>query len=138
MLCWACERLIADRGGICDLCRQEAAKESGSSWLRLDLPKLAGVMIALLSLAAGLLTPAVVSPRSLPFRPHTALLFRRAIPVSYVTSMVEQQIKRKVYPYSIVPGGAENVRQAKVSMSDPAIKDHYAGIDLTQLKQVKL
>jgi hypothetical protein len=106
--------------------------------INLDLPKVAGVLVALLSLAAGLLTPPVVSPQSLPLRPHTALLFRRPTPVSYVTSMVEQQVKRKVYPYSIVPGGAENVRQAKLSMSDPAIKGHYTGIDLAQLKQVKL
>ena len=52
--------------------------------------------------------------------------------------MVLEQVKRKVYPYSIVPGGAENVRQAKVAMADPAIRAHYAGVDLAQLKEVKL
>jgi hypothetical protein len=52
--------------------------------------------------------------------------------------MVVEQVKRKVYPYSIVPGGAENVHQAKVAMTDPAIKAHYAGVDLAQLKEVKL
>lgn len=52
--------------------------------------------------------------------------------------MVEQQVKRKVYPYSIVPGGAENVIQAKRFMADPAIKVHYANMDLTQLKQERL
>jgi hypothetical protein len=138
ILCWVCERLLADRGGICHLCRQEAQKDPEVPRFHLDLPKFAGVLLALVSLAAGLLAPAVVSPRSLPFRSHTALLFHRATPVAYVTTMVEQQVKRKVYPYSIVPGGAEDVRQAKLSMSDPAIKGHYAGIDLAHLKQVKL
>ncbi|MGA2879510.1 MAG: hypothetical protein ABSG13_11205 [Bryobacteraceae bacterium] len=47
-------------------------------------------------------------------------------------------MKRKVYPYSLVPGGAENVHQAKVAMADPALKAQYADIDLAQLKQVKL
>jgi hypothetical protein len=52
--------------------------------------------------------------------------------------MVVEEVKRKVYPYSIVPGGAQDLHQAKVAMADPAIKAHYAGIDLVQLKQVKL
>jgi hypothetical protein len=52
--------------------------------------------------------------------------------------MVVNQLKRKVYPYSIVPGGAEDLRQAKQSMTAPGIKEHYANVDLAQLKQVKL
>ena len=52
--------------------------------------------------------------------------------------MVVEQVKRKVYPYSIVPGGAEDLFAAKRAMSDPAIKAHYASVDLSQLKQVKL
>ena len=52
--------------------------------------------------------------------------------------MLVEQVKRKVYPYSIVPGGAETVHEAKVAMSDPAIQAHYAGVDLGKLKQVRL
>jgi hypothetical protein len=52
--------------------------------------------------------------------------------------MEVEEVNLKVYPYSIVPGGAENLRHAKLAMTDPAIKDHYAGIDLAHLKQVKL
>ena len=52
--------------------------------------------------------------------------------------MVVQEVKRKVYPYSIVPGGAEDLAQAKRFMSDPAVKANYADIDFAQLKQVKL
>jgi len=84
------------------------------------------------------LTPAVVSPPRLPWR-RPALESRfDTSPVAYRTTMVLEQVKRKVYPYSIVPGGAENVRQAKVAMADPAIRAHYAGVDLAQLKEVKL
>lgn len=52
--------------------------------------------------------------------------------------MVERQITRKVYPYSIVPGGAEDVRAAKRAMQDPAISSHYASFDLSQLHEVTL
>lgn len=52
--------------------------------------------------------------------------------------MVVQRVKRKVYPYSIVPGGAENVHEAKIDMSDPAVKALYAGFNLDQLREEKL
>ena len=52
--------------------------------------------------------------------------------------MVVREVKRKVYPYSIVPGGAEDVLQARHAMTEPAVKAHYANFDLSQLKQVKL
>jgi hypothetical protein len=56
----------------------------------------------------------------------------------YRTVMVVKQAKRKVYPYSIVPGGAENVHEAKIDMSDPAVKVNYAGFNLDQLREEKL
>jgi len=92
----------------------------------------------LLSITAALLTPAMVSPPTLPWRTPVTPRLAAAAPVTYRTTMVVEQVKRKVYPYSIVPGGAENVHQAKVAMTDPAIKAHYAGVDLAQLKEVKL
>lgn len=141
MQCWVCKKLRADRGGACYLCRYAALKDSDAP--RLDLRRLAGVLVGLLSIAAGLLTPAVVSPPTLPWR-HLSTLSRPTFespsdtPVSYVTTMAVKEIKRKVYPYSIVPGGAENVLQARHAMTDPAVKAHYADFDLSQLKQVKL
>jgi hypothetical protein len=99
---------------------------------------MAGVLACLLSLAAGLLTPAIVSPPRLPWHHPSKQTIRAAAPVSYVTTMVMEQVKRKVYPYSIVPGGAEDVRQARQSMTEPAVQGHYANVDLSQLKQVKL
>lgn len=52
--------------------------------------------------------------------------------------MVVEEVKRKVYPYSLVPGGAEDVRQAKLAMTDPAVKTNYADFDLSKLQAVKL
>ena len=43
--------------------------------------------------------------------------------------------KRKVYPYSMVPGGALTVEEARRAMSDPSVRFHYAAVDLTKLRQ---
>jgi hypothetical protein len=103
---------------------------------RLDLKMLAGVLVALVSIAATQLIPGVASRPIPPWR-HAV---RVAIPAAtvYATTMVAEQVKRKVYPYSIVPGGAENVNQAKRFMTDPSIKVHYANINLNQLKEERL
>jgi hypothetical protein len=138
MLCWVCERLRADRGRICHICRREVQKDSFSPRLHQQPAKLAGVLIGVLSLAASVLAPALVSPPALPAPHPSNLEIPAAVPVSYVTTMVVEQVKRKIYPYSIVPGGAEDLRQAIRSMTDPAIKEHYANVDLSQLKQVNL
>jgi hypothetical protein len=52
--------------------------------------------------------------------------------------VVVQQEKEKVYPYSVVPGGAKTVAEAKKAMHDPAVKNHYAAVDFSKLKQVTL
>jgi len=46
--------------------------------------------------------------------------------------------KRRVYPYSIVAGGARTVEEAKRAMNDPAVRAHYATVDLSKLKRVTL
>lgn len=53
-----------------------------------------------------------------------------------VVRIVEE--KRWVYPYSIVPGGARTVEEAKRAMSDPAVRGLYAAVNLKNLKQVTL
>jgi len=95
-------------------------------------------MVALATVSAAVLTPAMTLPRFSPGRLAYVRSHLSAHPVAYVTTMVEEQVKRKVYPYSIVPGGAENLHQAKWAMADPSVKANYANIDLNNLKQVKL
>jgi hypothetical protein len=87
-----------------------------------------------------MLAPAIVPPPKLAWHPAQRLDLPSHEPtlVGYETTMLEEQVNRKVYPYSIVPGGAENLLQAKRAMTDPAIKDHYADVNLSQLKEVKL
>jgi len=53
-----------------------------------------------------------------------------------IVKIVEEQ--RRVYPYSIVPGGARTVEEAKRAMSDPAVRALYAAVNLKKLKQVTL
>ncbi|HTC91331.1 MAG TPA: hypothetical protein VK686_23665 [Bryobacteraceae bacterium] len=92
-------------------------------------------------MSVGLLTPAITVPQQLTWHPQAELTNIpriAALPVAYETQMVVEVVKHKIYPYSLVPGGAEDVRQAKIAMADPAIKAQYAGINMAQLKQVKL
>jgi hypothetical protein len=139
MLCWVCERQIARRGVVCQACRREARKDSAPR-LHIGLGQSAGLLVGLLSVAAGLLIPAVVSLPTPSWR-HPATLVSHLphlTPAVFRTTMVEGQVKRKVYPYSIVPGGAETLHEARWAMDDPAIKSHYANVNVAQLKQIKL
>jgi hypothetical protein len=109
--------------------------------LRPGLWRLAVVFVGLLGIASSLIAAAVVTHRTLPWSHRLALdtSFPTAkSPVTYETTMVVEQTSRKVYPYSIVPGGADSVDEAKRAMSDPAIAAHYTDVDFRQLKQVKL
>jgi hypothetical protein len=108
--------------------------------LHLDPKVLAGVLAGLLGVTAAMLVPVVLGSRN-PSWGHPWPLAKRLAPartVSYETTMVAEQVKRKVYPYSIVPGGAEDLNQAKRFMADPAIKVHYASVAIAQLKQERL
>lgn len=104
-----------------------------ASTLGTRLGTAAGVLAGLLCVAMGLSMPTRVSSHFV--APLQPILHQ---PIRFQTTMVTEEVKRKVFPYSIVPGGAEDVHHAKIAMSDPAVKDHYAGIDFAQLKQVKL
>jgi len=46
---------------------------------------------------------------------------------------------RKIYPYSIVPGGVKNARELKWAADhDPVVKAHYAGFDYDHARVVRL
>lgn len=66
------------------------------------------------------------------------VLINQPPPVPHQISVQAKEEKRKVYPYSIVPGGAITVVEARRAMRDPAVCDHYAQFDLKKLKQVVL
>jgi hypothetical protein len=46
--------------------------------------------------------------------------------------------KRKVYPYSVVPGGVEDARELKwAAANDPIVAAHYAGFDYDHARVVR-
>jgi hypothetical protein len=61
-----------------------------------------------------------------------------SVPARRPTVVVTKLEKRKVYPYSIVPGGARSLHEAKIAMRDPSVSNHYAAFDLSKLRQVTL
>ena len=75
-----------------------------------------------------------VSLRQPPFQPP--IHQNQPAPVRQRLEVTEEY--RKVYPYSIVPGGALSVEEARRAMSGPSVRDHYAGVDLKNLKRVIL
>src|SRR5580704_699282 len=140
MLCWLCGKKRPDRGGVCHSCRRTflppSVDGSGSS----AKFKWAVVLAGLLSVAGGLFGPALIPipESSRPVIHFTPRPPSYSIPIAYRTVMVAEQVKRKVYPYSLVPGGARDVDEARRAMADPSVKAQYASFDLGQLKQVKL
>ena len=70
------------------------------------------------------------SPQKLVVRSSPSVVYRR--------SVVLVQETRKVYPYSIVPGGAPNVEEAKLAMRRPDVRANYADVDFGKLHEVKL
>jgi hypothetical protein len=144
MVCWLCQRRRPDRGGICQACRRTLLPDSRAPEVRTRF-RSAAIGAALLIVALAVVAPALTSvPR---FARHAAahLATHKAArhpatetPVMYQTVMVVRQVKRKVYPYSMVPGGAENVHEARIEMSDPAVRAQYAAFNLDQLREEKL
>jgi hypothetical protein len=58
--------------------------------------------------------------------------------IVYRRSVVLEEETRKVYPYSIVPGGAKTVEEAKLAMLRPDVRANYANLDFPNLREVKL
>ncbi len=131
-LCRRCHKLEADHGEVCIVCRRRVLKDASAPTLRPGIWKLAVFLVGLITVTSSLIAAAVVTHRTLPWR-HLA-----TTPVTYQISMVVERVTRKVYPHSIVPGGADNLEDAKRAMNDPAVKANFAGFDFAKLRQVKL
>ena len=148
--CRACQKQAAHRGEVCNSCRLHVLRNPVAPALRPRVWTMAGLLICLLTLTSSLIAGVVMTKHALPWQglewPHRlsrGLSLQRHSAsakrvVTYETTMVVEEVRRKVYPYSMVPGGAESLDEARRAMSDPAIKANYANIDFHQLKQVKL
>jgi hypothetical protein len=144
-LCRACQKQAAVRGGVCNHCRRRVLKDPVAPMLRPRIWTLAGLLVCSLSLTSSLIAGAVMTGHTFPLRMpwSSSLTVARHLPsgktpVKYQIAMVVEQVSRKVFPYSIVPGGAQNLDEAKRAMRDPLVKANYANIDFSQLRQVKL
>jgi hypothetical protein len=121
---------MADRGGICGACRQRVLEDPVAPTPRPRVWASAVVLVGFLSIGSSLIAAAVMT--------HHLVLWQQSLlpasksPVIYSTSVIEQKT-RTVYPYSIVPGGAENLDEAAWTM-----KAIYPDIDFAHLRQVKL
>jgi hypothetical protein len=133
-LCRACQTVMADRGGVCYACRFRFLKDPVPPTARPGVWILAALCIILLSVSSSLIGAAVMLRQT----PRRSSAESPSPLVAYEMTMVVAPQTRKVFPYSIVPGGAQNLDEAKQAMNDPAVKANYAGVDFTKLRQVKL
>ena len=136
-LCRACQKLAADRGGVCDACRRSVSKDPVVPQLRPAVWKWAGLFVILLSVGSTLIAAVVLARESLPWRDQLSFESRPQ-PIKYEVAMTVEPVSRKVYPFSLVPGGAQNLDEAKQAMRAPGVKANYAGFAFDKLRQVKL
>jgi hypothetical protein len=140
-VCRVCQKHMADRGGVCNACTRRVLKDPVVPTPHPRIWMLAAIVVGFLGIGSGLIAAAVITHQSVLGRHHLTLPGRlppSKSSVTYQTSMVAEQVTRKVYPFSIVPGGAENLDEAKRAMQDPAQHANFADIDFTHLRQVKL
>ena len=101
--------------------------------------KFAALVIGVLSVASASMAVGVIrNQRPQIYRTAQKLLVRPARKIVYQRSLVLEEETRKVYPYSIVPGGAATVDEAKFAMSRAEVRANYADFNLAMLREVKL
>ena len=137
--CRACQSGIVDDAALCPSCGlqqlifPEAITKLRRVWHFAGL--LVGVLsVVSISLAVGVarhdISQSGRNPRRLAVPSDRNIVYRRSV------VLVEET--RKVYPYSIVAGGAPNVDEAKLAMHRPEVRANYANVDFAKLHEVKL
>jgi len=140
-VCRTCQRRTADRGGVCNACRRRVLKDPVVPALRPRIWILAALLVGFVCIGSSWIAATVVTHQTFLWRHRLTLpsrLLPSESPVTYQTSMLVEQVTRKVYPFSIVPGGVENLDEAKRAMKGPANRSNYADVDFTHLRQVTL
>jgi len=99
----------------------------------------AAFCVCVLSVASAALAFGVVRHRApLAQRASQKLLSRSVRKIVYERSFTLVEETRKVYPYSIVPGGAVTLEEAKLAMNRTDVRANYANVDFVKLREVKL
>lgn len=135
--CRACLTGIPEDAVLCPSCGQEQVVVDATPG-RSRIRKFAAFFIAVMGVASIAFAVGVVRRHSSLFHRNPHNLVRSTPKVVYQRSMVLEEETRKVYPYSIVPGGATSVDEAKVAMSRADIRANYATLDLAKLREVRL
>jgi hypothetical protein len=100
---------------------------------------MAGVCVGLLSICSATFGVGVVLRQNKAIRSRQiALAHSTRRSGAYQRSVVLEQETRKVFPYSIVPGGARTVEEARIAMNRPDVRAIYADVDFSKLREVKL
>jgi hypothetical protein len=70
---------------------------------------------------------------------QTELSRERILTLNQLLTQTASAAERPVYPYSVVPGGVQDVRELKwVAEHDPIVGAHYAGFDYDHARVVRL
>jgi hypothetical protein len=137
--CRACHSETADDDRICVGCGLRKLSCPATPAKLQRVWKLAALCVGALGLLSASLAMGVVrhkrsqaqgSRRSTTSRSNRGVVYQRAF--------VLEEETRKVYPYSIVPGGASSVEEAKLAMNQPGVRANYAAVNMAQLREVKL
>jgi hypothetical protein len=138
-LCRACHSGISDEASICPSCGlQQLTFPSAPTKLH-RVWSFAALLVGVLGIVSASLAVGVVRRQNSPSHPSPQkLLVRSNQNVVYRRSVVLVEETRKVYPYSIVPGGAASLDEAKVAMGRPDVRANYADVDFAKLHEVKL
>ena len=92
------------------------------------------------SVALRYLSPSLFHRASLNVEPsRQSAEASRELLVQKQTEILRDIESRKIYPYSVVPGGVRTVRELKLAAEhDPVVRAHYAGFDYEHARVVKL
>jgi hypothetical protein len=139
-VCRACHSEIADGAVICPCCGRlqsifpPALTKHQRAW------SFAALCVCVLGVASAVLAVGVVRHyHSPPVRGVAQKLLHQSTGrIVYERSFTLVEETRKVYPYSIVPGGAATVEDAKLAMHRADVQANYTNVDFAKLHQVRL
>jgi hypothetical protein len=97
------------------------------------------VVLCLASVSLRYLSPSLFSPSSGAAPSRQSAETSRDLFLAAQQAALHSLEDRKVYPYSVVPGGVRDARELKwAAEHDPVVAEHYAGFDYDHARVVRL
>ena len=137
--CRACHSDLTEDHTICNYCRLQQLTFPATPTKAQRVWNWAALCVGVLSVLSASLAMGVIRHQ----RSQSRVSLQKAVVranrnIVYQRSFVLEQETRKVYPYSIVPGGATSVEEAKLAMNRPDVRANYVNVNMVQLREVKL